>query len=142
MRAEDPITHKVWRGKAVQYVGEPAILMQVEDELVMVPAAWCLIEKGDASLEQVGGIRLQTLWEDTKNPGRIVRVIGFDRAWVWRYRDGARTRVQSNSEYEVQFNVVLTGGGKKPRGRQGTMTWVLPVAEFIKKFKIPEDDRG
>lgn len=139
VRATDPKTHQIWRGRAIQYVDEPALLIEVDGDKILVPASWALVENGDETLEQVGGVGIHTLWDDKKLKGRVIRVVGFDRAWVWRYVDGRRQRVQHPSEYEVKYHVVLSNGGKEPRGRQGAEIYSTPINDFIKRFTEKTD---
>ena len=46
VRATDPKTNQIWRGRAIQYVDEPALLIEVEGEKILVPASWALVESG------------------------------------------------------------------------------------------------
>lgn len=135
VRATDPKTNQIWRGRAIQYVDEPSLLIEVDGDKILVPAAWALVESGDETLEQVGGVTIHTLWDDKKLKGRVIRVVGFDREWVWRHIDGRNQHVQLPSSYEVKYHVVLSSGGKEPRGRQGAEIYSTRVNDFIKRFK-------
>lgn len=135
VRATDPKTNQIWRGRAIQYVDEPSLLIEVDGDKILVPAAWVLVENGDETLEQVGGVRIHTLWDDKKLKGRVIRVVGFDREWAWRHIDGRNQHVQLPSSYEVKYHVVLSSGGKEPRGRQGAEIYSTRVNDFIKRFK-------
>ncbi len=76
---------------------------------------------------RIGDIEKGHVWREKRNP-RIVRILGFEQDYEWRFRDGRRVRVVVNS-WRVIIQTI-----PQP-GRRQTMPSVMEIEPFLKRFE-------